>query len=298
MSRCRSCSIQIEETWKLCPNCGLPLVSKASEPVVLVRPVISPLNELVSAQVLYGEVTPNTFGSPLLEELVAGGRFATAETDFDAFGTNRHPLEVTIILAEADSLPGLFKEFMSASTRTVFGYVEAGDEILIFVTGEESRSECLPTGLNEIAETLNGTVTVLLECRENRIPPVSMDCFYSESDDIVKVLQEAKLTSRLFVTPEKYGLQDQIESSVFQYFPDENNPENFVSGVVYVGKCEENGTDIELKGMFDFDSRTLKALLKNQNWIIELGGEGLNPQEFAAVAEEFKDFLEAEMEML
>ncbi len=298
MSSCRSCSIQIEETWKLCPNCGLPFLSKASEPIVLVRPVIGPLNELVSAQVLYGEVAPNTFGSPLLEELVAGGRFATAETDFDAFGTNRSPLEVTVILAEADSLPSLFKEFMSACNRTVFGYVEAGEEILIFVTGEENRSECLPTGLNEIAETLNGAVTILLECRGNKIPPVGWGCFYSESDDIVKILQEAKLTSRLFVTPEKYGLVDQIESSVFKYFPDENKPDNFVLGVVYVGKCEERGADIELKGMFDFDSRTLRAYLRDQNWIIELGGEGINPQEFTAVAEEFKDFLDAEMQLL
>jgi len=300
MSNCPSCSYSVDSAWIACPSYGLPLQTNKEEegqPEIVIRKSLVTINQLTSANAIFRELRPETFGSTLLQELLVAGNYATAETDFNFFGEDRPPLRVTVVIETPERIQEVFDEFMDVCQESLFGFVEAPNDVIVFVTGAPERSECLPNGLDEISAALGGTKTVLLECMDTAPPPLeSGDCFYSESDQLCKVVSQLGLVTGVFDPPVKYELKAGVESTVFKFLPQESNPDSFIRGCIYMGSCSEKGEDLKLKGMYNFDEMDLRAILRSENWAIELSGKGVSTSEFRDYANRLAIGLESTLD--
>ena len=296
MTNCPSCNFPTQETWNHCPMCATPLFAGQDTSANSgVRPVFKIINWLLESKAIFREVRPETFDSPVLEELLSKGRLATAETDFSNFGEDRKPLKATVLLGDEDDIQEIFDAFENNNPDLLLGYVETEDYCLVMVTAEWERSLNLPNALPEISEALGGTFTVLAGGEEAPEESFFADCFYTESDSIAKALREANLQTSKIAVPKVFELQEGVQCTVIKYVPDQDNVDAFVLAAIYVGSCAQKGKDIVLKSMFRFEEKINRTVIRAENWAIELSNYDdtkMSTSEFKAIANRFAELLD------
>lgn len=281
LKTCVTCSTPLVEGAKFCVECGTP---RPDEAVILEKTRARDLlTKLIEATVVREIVKPNTFGIAEFDALIKIGDYGQGSTDFDTFFDARPPLLVTVIFAANDQLPALHQKFVASCGQNLLGTIEL-DEAVIFVSASYDREDSLPNGVAAIADAIGGTPTVLIGESEK---PTANNFTFKASEDIVDVFNGAGLVTTPGMTPARYDLQDQVESSVFKYCPDSSNEDKLMIVSVYLG--------VPAKGMFSFDEAQNQAKLSDENWVIEFSSNLLTPSEFKAAVALFKEEVGGEL---
>ena len=276
MQNCVTCATPLVEGAKFCVECGTTV---AQSGVVLERLQARDfLTKLIELRVANEIVKPNTYGVPSLEALLSNGDYGQAHTDFDTFFDERPPLLITAVFCDPGALAEIYRDFTSACGQNLLGTIEL-DECVIFVSADYSREESDPNGVERIADAVGGTPTVLIGSVEKEIS--YKNSMYKCSEDIVDVFVGAGLVTTVALTPARYELADQVESSVFKFCPFPNDEDKVMIVCVYL--------DVPAKGMFSFDESLNQAKLSDENWVIEFSSNSLTPSEFKQSVKRFSD---------
>jgi hypothetical protein len=275
MENCVTCATPLVEGAKFCVECGTTV---AQSGVVLEKfQARDFLAKLIELRVANEIVKPKTYGVPSLEALLSNGDYGQAYTDFDTFFDERPPLLITVVFCEPDTLAQVYRDFTSACGQNLLGTIEL-DECVIFVSADYAREESDPNGVERIADAVGGTPTVLIGSK--LVPPVK-NFMYKCSEDIVDVFVGAGLVTTVALTPAKYDLADQVESSVFKFCPFPSDEDKVMIVCVYL--------DVPAKGMFSYDESLNQAKLSDENWVIEFSSNSLTPSEFKQSVKRFAD---------